>query len=250
MHYSNPIDHANHELTLIAGNAAGDLADSEHVRAEALLPAFTSCAELQRDHIAIAAATRALPAAALGSRDFRLDAAQAERLRRGSWLRTLLRPFGAAQSSVRPIATAFTSLGVAGLLVATILPGLLGSPASAPMLERAAAGTAAPGPTSLAARPVAGGGSTDAGEVQAAGQSSPPRFGNLTGARASQDADDMPRDVAVGAPGSHVPAPVGASADETSLIAPAPDPFVVGSLALLAIGAALFGLRFAARRVR
>ncbi len=250
MHRSNP-DHANHELSLIAGHAAGDLADSERIRAEALLQSCTSCADLRRDLIAIAAAMRALPAAALGSRDFRLDAAQAARLRRGSWLRTLLRPFGTAQSSVRPIAAAFTSLGAAGLLVATVLPGLLGSPASAPMLERSATGTAAPGPTSLAAQPVAGGGNTDAGKVQAAEQSSPPNFGYLSGAaKASQDADDMPRDVAVGAPGSHVPAPVGTSADASSVIAPAPNPFVVGSLALVAIGVALFGLRFAARRVR
>jgi hypothetical protein len=250
MHRSNPIDHANHELTLIAGHAAGDLADSERLRAEALLQSCTSCADLRRDLVAIAGATRALPARALAHRDFRLDPAQAARLRRSSWLRTLLRPFGAAQSSVRPLAGAFTSLGVAGLLVANLLPGLLGSPASAPAQELDRAGAGAPAP-SAAVRPVAGGQTDAVGEGnQAAGQASPPADIYVTGNKVDRNATEEPTDLAFGQAGSQAPGRLSDSGDTSSAIKPAPNPIVVGSLALLAIGLALFGLRFAARRVR
>ena len=248
MHQPNT-DHANHELSLIAGHAAGDLGVSEHIRAESLLHSCTACADLRRDLVAIAAATRALPTTAVAPRDFRLDAAQAARLRRGSWIRTLLRPFGAAQSGVRPMAAALTSLGLAGLLVTTILPGLFGSAASAPATERDLSGGALPGATSApAAQPIAAGSGAGAGEVQAAGQPSTPAYDYLTGAKASQEPNDMRGEPAPGLPGSH--APVRTSSDASSVSSPSPNPFVLGSLAVLAIGLALFVLRFAARRVR
>jgi hypothetical protein len=241
MHRSNPIDHAHHELTLIAGHAAGDLADSERLRAEALLQSCTSCADLRRDLVTIASEIRALPAAAVAPRDFRLDPAQAARLRRTSWLRTLLRPFGAAQSRVRPLAGAFTSLGIAGLLVANLLPGLLGSPASAPAPELDRSAVGAPAPSSAALRPVAGGQTAGAGgEYQALGQTSPP----------ADKGTEMPRDLAFGQAGSQAPGRLSDSGGASNAIKPAPNPAVVGSLALLAIGLALFGLRYAARRVR
>ena len=254
MHLSNP-DHANHELKLIAGHAAGDLTDSERIRADTLLQSCTACADLRRDLIAIATATRALPTAAIAPRDFRLDAAQAARLRRGSWLRTLLRPFGTAQSGIRPMASALTSLGLAGLLVTTILPGLfgsglLGSAASAPANERGVSGGGLPAATSAAAQPVAAGSSPGAGEVQAAGQPSALAYDNLTGANASHEPNDMQRDPAAGLPGSHGPDSVRMSTEESSASSPSPNPFAIGSMALFAIGVALFGLRFVARRVR
>jgi hypothetical protein len=251
MHRSNP-DHDNHDLALIAGHAAGDLAVSERISADTLLRSCTDCAELRRDLLAIAAATRALPTTATASRDFRLDAAQAARLRRGSWLRSILRPFGAARSGVRPMAAAMTSLGLAGLLLTTILPGLFGSAASAPSGERNRAAAALPAATAAPAaqQPVAAGSSAGAGEFQAAGQPSGRTYDQLTGAKSSQEPGDMPHDVALGEPGSHVPGPGGASTDTSSVSSPSPNPIVLGSLALLLIGVALFGLRFAARRVR
>ena len=248
MHRSNP-DHANHELTLIAGHAAGDLGVSERIRADALLLSCTSCADLHRDLISIAAATRALPTTAVAPRDFRLDAAQAARLRRGSWLRTLLQPFGAAKSGVRPTAAALTSLGLAGLFVTMILPGMFGSAASAPAFERDTSGAGLPASTFAPPRPVAAGSRAGAGEVQAAGQPSAPGYDTMTGSKASHEPKDMPEDPAVGLKGSHVPA-VSMSTDESSAISASPNPIVLGSLALLAIGLALFVLRFAARRVR
>src|SRR5262245_45751741 len=133
MHPSAQSDHARHDLDLIARHAAGDLADSDLAAADRLLSTCTSCADLRRDLVAIAAAIRALPAST-STRDFRLDESQAAALRRGSWLRALLRPFAATRSGLRPMAAAFASLGVAGLLFVTVLQSL-GSPASAPAPE-------------------------------------------------------------------------------------------------------------------
>jgi hypothetical protein len=251
MHHSNPPDHALHELTLIAGHAAGDLSDSERIRADALLRSCTACADLQRDLVAITAATRALPAMAVAPRDFRLAPDQAARLRRGSWLRGLLRPFGAAQSAVRPMAAAFTSLGVAGLLVASILPGMLGSAASAPAPEQALSGAGLPA-ASAAAQPAAVGQTAGAGgQLDAAGHSSPPARDYVTQVKGGGSATSAPGDVGFGAVASQVPAPARTSAEDSSrALSRSPNPAVVGSFALLGIGLALFGLRFAARRVR
>ena len=121
MQHPNPSDHARHDTTLIAGHAAGDLTEIDRVRADALLTECGACGELRRDLVAIAAATRSVPAPATLTRDLRLAPEQANRLRRGSWLRGLLHPFGAASSPIRPIATAFTSLGLVGLVVGVTL---------------------------------------------------------------------------------------------------------------------------------
>src|SRR5690242_9986148 len=126
MHHSIPAEHARHDVELIAGHAAGELPDPERVRAEALLSSCTTCADLRRELVAIAAATRSLPAQA-SPRDFRLTEAQAASLRRGGWIKSLLRPFAAPGWTPRPMAMAFTSLGLAGLLVANILPALFSS---------------------------------------------------------------------------------------------------------------------------
>ena len=155
------------------------------------------------------------------------------------------------------MATALTSLGLAGLLVTTILPGLLGggllgSAASAPANERGTSGGAQPGATSAPApaQPVAAGSSAAAGEAQAAGQPSAPSYDYLTEAKSSHEPNDMPRDAALGLRGSHGPGPVQMSTGESSVSAPTPNPIALGSMTLLVIGLALFMLRFAARRVR
>src|SRR6476469_1721729 len=169
MHHSIPAEHAQHDLDLIAGHAAGDLTDTERSRADAQIQSCTSCADLRRDLVAIAVATRTLPAPA-APRDFRLTPAQASRLRSGGWIRSLLRPFAAPRSTVRPMAMAFTSLGLAGLFVANILPSLFGGmAASAPM--PAAGQPAATAADSLSAAPGALSGqrqpgSTTGNEVQ------------------------------------------------------------------------------------
>ena len=248
MHHSAHGDHARHDRYLIAAHAAGDLSNLDTAAAARLLAECSDCAELHRDLVAIAAAMRALPAIARAPRDFRLSAEQADRLGRGSWLRSLLRPFGAARSATRPMAAAFTSLGVAGLLVATIVPGLLGSAASAPTRDAdfaaGPASTQAPanpqevaGPTAAAqgapgaAQPSVA--SVDVKQAEDSGMSV--AMGGQAGSTAEPDAFDN------GAAGANQPLRVGGTPV---------NPLALGSLALLAAGLALFGLRFAARRLR
>ena len=249
--------HSRHDTTLIAGLAAGDLVDSDRERAHALIADCRPCAELHGDLLAIAAATRALPNLATAPRDFRLDPDQAARLRRGSWLRTALRPFGAAGSVARPIAAAFTSLGVAGLLVATVLPGLLGgATASAP----------AAGPTSGPVRDLAvqGGDPSAAPAVPvpvsgaAGGPTSAPERQDLD--TASQDPYDAyavknrtPAPSAAAVAGGLETTTTGGQSEsprDDLIVTQPPNPVLLGSLALLAAGLILFGLRFASRRLR
>ena len=259
MHVPIPAEHAQHDLDLIAAHLAGDLTDTQRIRAEGLLQSCASCADLRRDLLAIATATRALPRTGRAPRDFRIDVAQAERLRGGGWLRSLLRPFRAPHSALRPMAAAFTTLGLAGLLVANVLPSLFGSAGSAAPLRdqsQAAGATAAAAPAASEApalRPVSGGG---AGEPVATGDV---RFGNLGAPTPLADT------TGVGSNGGQTAAPVAKapgpdqsssalermSANEnagTDAEAAPVNPLVIGSVVLVALGLALFGLRFAARR--
>jgi hypothetical protein len=255
MHVPTPAEHAQHDLDLIAAHVAGDLTDTERIRADGLLQSCNSCADLRRDLLVIATATRALPRTARAPRDFRLDAAQAERLRGGGWFRTLLRPFRTPQSVFRPMAAAFTTLGLAGLLVANVLPSLFGSAGSAAPLRdqsQAAGATAAAAPAASEApvlRPMSGGGAgaSPGAEFQGLGQASP-----AADSYVKSNAGHTAAPVA----GAPVPAQSSSAAERLSaetnggnVAEPAPmNPLVLGSVVLVALGLALFGLRFAARR--
>jgi hypothetical protein len=248
MHRSATPEHASHDTTLIAAHAAGD--PGNDTAAAALLATCAACSELHRDLIAITAATRDLPRTARAPRDFRLTAEQAIRLRRGSWLRSLLQPFASRGSPTRALAPVFTSAGLAGILVALIVPGLLGGAASAPGRDMTAAGqqaAGAPAPEQQERAPGAVGGAAASGDtnVVKAGTGGTPTT--------TQDSNI---EMALGGstPDS---ANGGAGSDRTSAETPAvlaatpgPNPLVVGSLAMLFVGLVLFGLRFAARRLR
>ena len=270
MQHPNPSDHARHDATLIAGHAAGDLTDAERSRADALLAECEPCSELRRDLVAIAAATRSVPAPATLARDLRLAPDQAERLRRGSWLRGLLRPFGAAGSPVRPIATAFTSLGLVGLLVGVTLSGGAGlaAPAtSGQALERdnlaAASDTAAlEGYQALteSGRPLVFDRASD-GMFNPVSQSSgsgyhlyptPPTDRTVVVAAGSAAPKTEKPTVTEAALGGVDQAgqPQGGNERAIALIPTPPNPLIAGSLALLGIGLLLFGLRIASHRVR
>jgi hypothetical protein len=254
MQHPNPADHPNHILhdaTLVAGHAAGDLADSERARAQAIIDSCLSCADLHRDLIAIATATRALPSLATAPRDFRLDAEQAARLSRGSWLRAALRPFGAARSATRPMAAALTSLGIAGLFVVTIMPGLFGSaastgaqrentPAGAPMSTDGPAVAPGGSVTSL-------GGDASSAPIFAAGS---PRADEVDPNDMSVDPPATDGSKAEGAGGVSPPTDLGSGDEARDNVATQANPVLIGSLGLLAMGILLFGLQFAARRIR
>jgi hypothetical protein len=254
MHQPNP--HATHDATLIAGHAAGDLVDSDRTRAQALLGSCKHCAELHADLIAIADGTRALPNLAHAPRDFRLDPAQAARLRRGSWLRAALRPFGAPGFAVKPFATAFTAAGVAGLLVVTVLPAILGSgsaagpqrdqitenqsiASAAPVAVGAPGVAGAPAPTSAAIDRSEFGANSAAspGSDQPVGVKNGPGATGDTAAVLAGGLEATPTGMQPGAA-----APVEAPAQ--------PNPILIGSIVMLGVGLGLFGLRFASRRLR
>ena len=220
--------HAQHDQALIAGLAADDLTASERTRAEALLASCTECSALRADLISIAAATKRLPSVA-APRDFTITAEQAARLRRTGWLGALLAPFAGARSAARPIAATFTTLGLVGVFVAAAMPAMLGGAASMAAPE----GAGAPGLVASAAPgyqygPAATATSDDRDTTKDSAQASAEP---LVGVAAGGDG--------FGLNGGRVDA-------ETT---PA-NPLLVGSLALLAVGLVLFGLRFAGRRLR
>ena len=122
--------HATHDLDLIARAAAGDLASGEATSARELLASCPVCVATAGDLRAIAAATRELRsvagqiAAAPTPRDFRLTETDAARLRRRRWFGLGgLTPAGRA----RGLGGALATLGLAGLLLATASPALLGA---------------------------------------------------------------------------------------------------------------------------
>jgi hypothetical protein len=216
--------HPDHDTILVAALAAGDLADLALADAEALVAACPECARLRADLLAIAAATKALPAP-VRSRDFRLTPAQAERLR-PSGPRRWLAAFASPRLAVtRPLAVAFTTLGIAGLLLTAI-------PAAGPL-----------GVFSGAAQREAAGGASDE-NIQIEGVDDPipapassggwsaTDDGSALGPRASDadDANDPARDREVSA---------AESADE-----PVQRPWLlVLSLAMLSAGVGLFAAR-------
>jgi hypothetical protein len=129
----DPASHATHDRTLIAALAAGDLIRPDLERATSFRSTCPACRELHDDLLAIATATRHLPApgrpAAL---DFRISPERASALGRGSLWRRLLRPFGRSGSgTVRPLAAALTTIGFAGLMLAALPSIQLGSGSAA-----------------------------------------------------------------------------------------------------------------------
>jgi anti-sigma factor RsiW len=112
-------DHAGHDPLLVASLVDHSLEDRERSAAEALVAACTACAGLHADILALRDATRAMPTPAR-PRDYALTPDDAVRLRRGGW-RRLVAAFGSSRDAFsRPLAMGLTTLGIAGLLFATI----------------------------------------------------------------------------------------------------------------------------------
>lgn len=129
---SHSIDHATHDQLLVAGLLDRSPDDADRNRAEALLAACDDCAALHQDLVVLSEATRALPTP-LRLRDFSLSPDDFERLRPKRW-RRLIAAFGSSGDIFsRPLAIGLTTIGLAGLLVATIpsvLSGQSGASAS------------------------------------------------------------------------------------------------------------------------
>jgi len=252
--------HERHDLLLVAAYASDDLDGAARTAAEELVAGCSGCADLATDLRALARATHDLPPARR-PRDFFLTPADAERLRpRG--LRRLLAAFAAPTLPIRPLATGLTTLGVAGLLLAS-LPGILplGGAASGPVLApigdsaspvgpsgapAPAAPSAEPGPaaegeqgrdTSGDSDDVTSGSGSDgtpSGGPDTAGGEAPENGGVTDDGGVRTDSDND-----------------GAEEFELYSLADegAPSALVVVSGSLLIVGLGLFALRWAGRRL-
>jgi anti-sigma factor RsiW len=259
MIHSTP-NHETHDRLLIASLVDRSISDTERARAEAQLTACAACAQLHEELVALAAATRALPVPAR-IRDFTLTPADAARLRGSPW-RRLIAAIGSTRDVFsRPLAIGFTTLGLAGLLVATVpMPFGTGGATSA---ERALQPMGAATEDSST-----GSGSGENFAAQASGAPAPQESGPAMAATGPTSAPSVASEAAPAAsPGdlapdvlfeggetSPLPGEPEAGAnlfqrdvDASTTFAPS-EMFIVAGLLLL-LGLGLFGLRWTARRL-
>jgi hypothetical protein len=263
-----PTPHAEHDLLLVAAVVDRDPTAPDRLAAERQIAACPTCAELAADVRTIALATAALPAIER-TRDFSLRPEQAARLRPSGW-RRLTAAFGAARLDVlRPLGAGLATLGLAGLLLAT-LPGVrltMGSSAAAPSQystgaksasgpEVAPAASAAPADASAAPAPAASGAfdayaaspAPAAGSVDATGSSAGSR--NVRGGADGGSPSAAPpaatdNRVAVVQPGPS--APTNNQAPQLATPGGVDIPLATVSAACLALGVSLIALRRATR---
>ena len=243
---ANPAVHAAHDPTWMAALATRDpdLSPSERTRAQSALESCGACADLLADLVAVSAA---IPSAAIPTRprDFTLTAADAARLQpRG--LRRLLRGIGSARDGVTfPLALGLTTMGIAGLLIATVpsMSGLGGATAGAAPEVLSTVGNAVPAPAAASAAPAASG--VRGQDAELYGVSAAPTSDTSGGGgevfsgdggdglleAQRQDAADMARDAAL-------------RDDGTGL-----STLLIVALTFLIGGLGLFALRWSARRL-
>jgi hypothetical protein len=115
-----PDEHRLHDRLLVVRSAVEKLDPADRPAADALLERCAECRELADDARALRTELAALPAPAR-ARDFRLSAADAERLQ-GGFLQRLLAPLGSQSFALlQPLAGAAIAVGL-GLLVLTSIP--------------------------------------------------------------------------------------------------------------------------------
>ena len=233
-HASNPpAAHAAHDLTNVAALAARthDLDERTAAAAREQVAGCTGCADVLAD-LVVLQTTLPTTSTPTRPRDLRLTPADAARLRRTGW-RRILGFFGSARDGFsRPLAIGFTTLGLAGLLVAT-LPSMFiaGGGAAALSTVGGPVQQAAPAP------PEAYGTSTDVMSMEApagAGAGEPADSGVFSGA----NPDEVLRDVA----GDAGLFSIRDDASGLSLL-------IVLAGIMLIVGLGLFGLRWSARRL-
>lgn len=256
-------DHATHDQELVAALGDPDLDVATRARAEALVAGCDACAALARDVADIQRALAELPRTATAPRDMRLSPEVAARERRGAGWRRVLRPFGSrAWAPLRPVGAAFAALGLVGVVL-TGTPILSSSvPAALPAagaIFGAPAASLAPAPA-----PEDATGSLPAASplIRKTGPSAAPAgVGSSSGpTEATPAASPAGPLTAVGA-GATVPAGQGSFAGQDSgsglppqaapTAAPAGGgfpPLTLLSIAVLAVGLVMLGLRLIARR--
>jgi hypothetical protein len=230
--------HTDHDALLIAAHAAGDVARSDQQNAARLVAGCPDCARLHADLIALAHATARLPVPRR-PREFTLSPDDAARARRSGWRKLLGVLAGPRFAAARPVGAAFATLGVAGLLLAS-LPGipLAASTSGAGGLEPLSY-EAASSPADHDARDRLG-----VVEQQGAQMTDAPRAAQAPGAG---EPDDGRTGAASG--GADITGEVPAAADGT-VARRTPDTAVaILSGSFLIVGVVLVGLRWTAGRL-
>jgi hypothetical protein len=230
-------EHATHDPLRVA--EAADRAG----RLPADLAACPDCVALHADLVALASA---LPASGVPARprDYRLTPADAARLRPGGWRRWLGTIGSSRDVITRPLAIGFTTLGLAGLLVATV-PGALPGGAGTALAPEGGAP-----PTELAA-----GAPSMAPEAPAAEATSVPMPASQGPAEETDDGSVFTgvdeTDAAATARVGEAPAATAAPVDGVSVrddLTGVSALVVIAGLLMLA-GLSLFGLRWTARHL-
>ncbi len=124
--------HARHDRLLVARFAVGESLPGEAEEGRRLTASCADCSQLAADLGALRTSLAAMPAP-LRTRNFRLTAEQAERLRRNALERFLRRLAAPGLTMLRPVAGVALAMGLTVAVVGAALP-LAGSPkaASAP----------------------------------------------------------------------------------------------------------------------
>ena len=186
-------DHVTHDVYVIAAAADRDADDTTRLAAERQVADCADCATLFADLQTISSGLASLPRSLPVSRDFRISPERASRLSRGGW-RRFLDGFSRAPT-LRPFASALTTLGLAGLVLTVALPslslfgGASGGAFAPPILSTvgSAIGSSAP---AAQAEPPSG--------VKSDGASAPPR--DNTGGQTAVGAPDATAAALAGGP--------------------------------------------------
>jgi len=247
--------HAGHDVLVLAAAADHDPDPATVALVERMTAECAECAAIAADLRFLAGGLATLPPEVAAPRDFRITDVQAERLRRGGFLRRLLLPFGVdGLPGMKPLASALTVVGLAGILLTNLPISLLPSAgsAAAPLNEdRNAAGGgtySAAGPSSVPAEVAVSGApnqgpgtKTDSPQPSAAGVA-PPQTGGVDTAGQGSAAPVGP----LTNQDNNVP---GVARDPTGFKPPAIPPVTLASIVVLLLGVLLLSLRAVARRI-
>ncbi len=238
----------DHDETLVARLAAADLDPRELEFVRAQVAECPACAELLADLRSIASATARLPGPQR-TRDYRLTAADAARLRPAGWRGLLARLGSPDFAFVKPLAGGFAALGIAGLILASLPSGFMASSgASMPnAFNDSGAGGAAPSamPAPALAPTGKGGMPTTAGPAAAPGASDRVGTSSTEGVTTGSSAPQ----VAAAPSDGGAPVDQYATREMAAAAAESPSPLIVLSIVLLAAAFVLGGLRLIGRRL-
>jgi hypothetical protein len=235
--------HADHDVLILAAAADHDPDAETIAEVRRMTAACPECAAIAEDLRMLASGLAALPPEIPAPRDFRITEEQAARLRRGGFVRRLLEPFGAGGlPGLRPLAGALTTIGIAGILLTSVLPGLRVTT----VLHQVGSAVSGAGDAAVPA-PAQSTYSAQAPEVKS-NASAPPVD---TGAGANAGSGDgraslAPQPVVPSEAFGDVPPSHDQGAD---VAATSTQPWLLASIVLLVIGVALLSLRLAARRL-